>query len=123
MKKDQDPVQRGESCNCPQRFGHIGITITKPEDDHWRVDGTCSFCGSLHPDAALKLMEQGAEVTPTDKDYKVYIDGKKFYWGHFSEAQQYQFVQLYNERRLKLAFPGRFYVVPFFCEQQTRLLH
>ncbi|MFF4547245.1 hypothetical protein ACFY1J_23965 [Streptomyces sp. NPDC001406] len=38
----------------------------------------------------------------------------KFYFQHLSEAQCREFVDLYNSRRIKVGYPGRFYVLPFF---------
>lgn len=38
----------------------------------------------------------------------------KFYYQHLSAEQQTEFIELYNERRMKIGFPGRLYVLPFF---------
>lgn len=41
---------------------------------HWREDDTCSYCGSLNPDTFMARLEAGdVELSPTDKNYKVYI--------------------------------------------------
>lgn len=40
---------------------------------HWREDGTCSYCGSLSPEQFFAAIEAGAELGPTDKNYKVYV--------------------------------------------------
>ena len=58
---------------CPRRQESLS-TITKPESDHWHEDGTCSYCGSLNPDEFMRAIEAGAEVGPTDKGYKAYIE-------------------------------------------------
>lgn len=53
----------------------------------WERDGTCSYCGSLRPELFFEAVEAGAEVGPTDKNYKAYIDtpnpdeGKPVYTG------------------------------------------
>lgn len=72
---------------------------------HWRIepngDRTCSFCGSLHPDDFLDIMqryaagEAGYRFSLTDKSYKVYANragvrnasdgGIKFYGAHAVE--------------------------------------
>lgn len=56
--------------NCPQRMsGAAG------NNDHWRENNSCSYCGSLHPDEFMAAVESGAgALTATDKNYKVYID-------------------------------------------------
>lgn len=41
---------------------------------YWQADRTCSYCGSLHPQDFLDAAAAGAEITPTDKSYKAYID-------------------------------------------------
>lgn len=88
----------------------------------WREDDTCSYCGSLNPATFMARLEAGdVELTPTDKNYKVYADGaglrghSKFYFQHLNEEQKQRFIELYNERKLKMAYPGHFYVLPFFC--------
>ena len=39
----------------------------------------------------------------------------KFYFQHLSEEQRKRFVELLNEKKLHIEYPGRFYVRPFFC--------
>lgn len=34
---------------------------------------TCSYCGGLHPEDAIRLIEAGWEIDPTTKDYKRYL--------------------------------------------------
>lgn len=34
---------------------------------------TCSFCGSVHPEDALRLLDEGWELDATGKTYKVYL--------------------------------------------------
>lgn len=34
----------------------------------------CSWDGSLHPDKFMELIESGATLGPTDKNYKVYVE-------------------------------------------------
>lgn len=91
--------------------------------DHWREGNTCSYCGSANPEAVMQWLEdQAISLTPTDKNYKVYLNARvpglkvplKFYFQHFSVMQKERFVALYNDRHLKLEYPGHFYVFPFF---------
>lgn len=82
----------------------------------WRDSGTCSYCGSISPDAFFAAIEAGEELTPTDKNYKVYVGHRrKFYFQHLSDDEMNRFIDLHNARKLKLAYPGYFYVRPFFC--------
>jgi hypothetical protein len=112
---------------CPRR-SEMGITDSShpfkvPNSDHWRMrDGhrTCSWCGSLHPDDFMECAEVGKKLTPTDKNYKVYVDNTtKFYFQHLSEAQKTRFVELMNGSLLIFAEPGFFYVLPFFAQRKS----
>lgn len=102
---------------CPrQDMSWIGA-----EHHHsWRPDGTCSFCGSISPDDLFAAIEAGEEITPTDKPYKIYVGGsRKFYFQHLSHDEQDRFIDLYNARSVKMAYPGYFYVLPYFCGRVT----
>jgi hypothetical protein len=104
--------------SCPRRH-ESGI-------DSWnlREEGRrhCSYCGSLHPDDALARLARGDKATPTDKNYKLYIGGEKFYFQHFDEHHKKAFIDLANkpvsEGGMEIAFPGYFYVLPFFLSQK-----
>lgn len=89
----------------------------------WREDRTCSYCGSLHPDLLFEQIGKGAVITPTDKSYKIYVDlvdhqvrgAGKFYFQHLSGEQKQRFIDAINAKSLNLAFPGHFYVLPYFA--------
>lgn len=82
-----------------------------------RSDDTCSYCGGLNPKTALFLIEfENAKVTPTDKSYKVYINDRKVYFEDFTDEEKNKFIQLYNEKKMTLAYPGHFYVMPYFAQ-------
>lgn len=54
---------------CPLR------KVGGENSDHWCADGTCSYCGSMHPDTVMALLTAGQAVLgPTDKNYKVYVN-------------------------------------------------
>jgi hypothetical protein len=108
---------------CPRRMDEAGPWEMKEGLDSWQNrDGVdrCSFCGSIHPDAFMAMTAGGAaEVEPTDKNYKAYIkaDGlghAKFYYQHLSAEQRTEFVRRMNAGEFRLAYPGRFYQLPFF---------
>lgn len=100
---------------CPRR-DESGFEGRGP--DHWRPDESCSYCGGLRPSTFLRLWDEGEIATPTDKDYKVYVSASptptgKTYFQHFDEGEKWRFIELLNAGR-ELAYPGRFYVLPFF---------
>jgi len=157
---------------CPRR-SESGMAIAQKGKDWWgNRDGhkSCSYCGSLSPAEFFAAIDAGADVTPTDKNYKAYVelanplagqtvvvaresgsaydgDGKpnrpdlthaeklagyydrpimgtaaptktaKFYFQHLSEAERERFIELLNAKKIKLAFPGYFYRLPFFCQR------
>lgn len=43
----------------------------------------------------------------------------KFYYQHLSVEQQDEFIALVNERRMKIGYPGHFYVLPFFATRDA----
>ena len=113
---------RGTEFMCGRRTeGYSSKFSTGP--DYWRFDGTCNYCGSLSPEQFFKAIEDGCEIGPTDKSYKVYINGEKapvvrgagkFYFQHLTEAGQRKFIAFLNAKKIKIGYPGHFYVTPFF---------
>jgi hypothetical protein len=43
------------------------------------------------------------------------VTNEKFYFRHLSNDQRQRFVELLNAKRVKIGYPGHFYVLPFFC--------
>ncbi len=39
----------------------------------------------------------------------------KFYYQHLSDAQRAEFIELYNEHRMTISYPGYLYTLPFFA--------
>lgn len=80
-----------ETQTCPRRMGEMGPWEHKENLDHWETSRwgpyymatwpeqferprSCSFCGSVHPDDAIRLLEQEWEVEATGKSYKRYLN-------------------------------------------------
>lgn len=94
-----------------------------PQPDVWRDDNTCSYCGSLSPTALFDAITKGVMISPTAKNYKIYVGERKFYFQHFLNDDGKQnkelcmrFIALYNDKSMKLNYPGHFYVKPFFMK-------
>lgn len=77
----------------------------------------CSYCGSMSPDDFMEAVREGAQIGPTDKSYKVYVEGYnkngsnggKFYTAHLSQEQGSEFRELYGEGKVNIGYPGHFY--------------
>ncbi|CAG2144476.1 hypothetical protein LMG31506_03014 [Cupriavidus yeoncheonensis] len=105
------------AANSPFKYDQV------EKGDHYRDGGTCSYCGSVSQEAFLAFIEAGGEVGPTDKSYKAYLHGTdtaqapgiKFYFQHLDEAGMRKFIELVNAKRMRIGYPGHFYVRPYFC--------
>lgn len=105
---------------CPRRTFEFGPWEHTEGLDDFRDDDTCSFCGSLNPVAFFQAVRSGYEITPTDKNYKAYVNVPgwrfaKFYFQHLSGAQRAEFIALYNDHTMKVE-GGSFYVMPYFTQ-------
>lgn len=108
---------------CPRQFETYRAADHEPAA-YWSND-TCSYCGSLSQERFFALVEDGAEVGPTDKSYKAYVKHpsvghSKFYFQHLDDAGKDRFVQLVNEKKMVIGYPGHFYSLPFFCARADR---
>lgn len=57
-----------------------------------------------------------------DRESAYLVEGSsrtKVYFQHLSEDQRRDFIELYNDRTMKLAAPGHFYTMPFFMRLIT----
>lgn len=75
---------------CPQRMSRIGPWERREGIDYWSTSRwgeyyearwddrferprTCSFCGGVRPEDAIKLLDAGWETERTSKHYKLYL--------------------------------------------------
>lgn len=105
-----------ERVTCPRRMTELGPWKREEGLDRWE-NGTCSFCGSIFPGTFMAAATGGSQLAPTDKNYKVYVGDRKFYFQHLDEEKQRLFVDLLNGGRLSIDYPGYFYVLPFFVRK------
>lgn len=128
--------------DCPRCEGlpNLGIDFSHwPDDGTCHHCG--SLRGDVF---MARLEAGDVELGPTDKNYKVYVHNKggakfkhshsgkmddlagrfmcttderdeaKFYFQHLTEDQMKRFVELLNEKKLKIGEPGYFYQQPYF---------
>jgi hypothetical protein len=109
-----------EGFECPRRSENPRARDVVGQD-WWEPDNnTCSYCGSMSVNDFFQAINDGQELTPTDKDYKVYVGNKKFYFRHFNEEQSRLFIETLNAKMIKFAAPGYFYVLPFFIQRTPK---
>ena len=112
---------------CPRKLEDPYWYRDKDKEDVWKsrdvfhdinLDQYCSHCGSLHPQVFLDLVEKGAELIPTDKNYKAYLRYKgempKFYFQHLSKEDINIYIELAEKRKINFGYPGFFYKKPYF---------
>jgi hypothetical protein len=110
---------------CPRRIEqglHIDdspLLLSGSNKDEWGPDKTCSYCGSFSQEVLFEAIAEGVKLTPTDKNYKVYVakpcrGAGKFYFQHLDEAGKDQFLQFLKDGKMNIGVPGYFYVLPFF---------
>lgn len=95
-----------DTMTCPSRMTQVGSWERKEGIDSWTVrpngDRTCSFCGSLHEDDFVAIIEAygngepGYRFDPSTKGYKRYANrpgvsnategGIKFYGWHIDKT-------------------------------------
>jgi hypothetical protein len=114
---------------CGRRYEQARTQAGEQHHDHYRADGRCSYCGSVSQEVFLKFVRDGGEVGPTDKSYKVYLHdvkdesgnvtvqapGLKFYFQHLDDMGRAEFIALYNDKKMRIGYPGHFYTRPYFC--------
>lgn len=113
---------------CPMRTADgagPGSPFHAPEEgDQFRQlnggSATCTYCGSISESDLFKAIEEQREITPTDKNYKVYVGPSgKFYFQHLSHEGQLHFINLVNEKKVKFGEPGYLYVLPYFMKLKS----
>lgn len=72
-------------------------------------------------DAGATPAEQDAAVERewTEKVAPLHVGTTvaKFYFQHLSDAQQQEFIDLLNAKRVRFGYPGYLYVLPYFCRR------
>lgn len=103
------------------------------EVDNALVGKRACVTSASHPIAGYKILTEEMADTVTwerESDRKYYVGRyvqfsehpatktKKFYFMHLSEEQKVEFVGLINDKKLTLAHPGYFYVLPYFVTRK-----
>lgn len=106
---------------CPRQTHEATMEVQRQHQSHWRDDdGTCSYCGSISPEQLFAAIAAGAELGPTDKNYKVYVRLGERAQSHIAtlrEGAQAARVEYAKECRDALAVLERMPVHPKFYFQ------
>lgn len=141
-----NPVRPGDKLNCPRlESSNPGFRYeNKPDDGNCDYCGSLlgdDFMGRIEAgDVILTPTDKPYKVYVTNAGGEPFMrssrtdDGSsgldqskwvwetrenpmpKFYFQHLSQGQQRIFIELFNEKKLKLDYPGHFYKVPYFIE-------
>lgn len=60
--------------SCPRKDQEATLEVQRQAPVFWEKDHTCSYCGSLSPEALFEAIDKGYELGPTDKSYKLYVE-------------------------------------------------
>ena len=118
------PEPKGSTCGRRKDpFSH-GFGV-EGEDGFDEDDNCCSYCGSLNPDEFMLRLEAGnVSLTPTDKNYKVYIcnnGGEQFKQTYRTDNDRTgdKTKQVWTTRDMSQA---KFYFQHLSDEQKTRFV-
>lgn len=100
-----------------ERLEEATITV-EPTDKNYKIyvvtdADTPKFKRSFRADGSPVGDDPSKWVWTVDETNHV-----KFYFQHLSSEQQQRFVELINEKKIKFALPGYFYVLPFFVSMK-----
>jgi hypothetical protein len=87
----------------------IGSASHKPEYGNW--EQVTEELIAENPDLAKDLkLGEWVIIAPDEA-----VTQMKFYFQHLSEAEMRRFIELHNAHKIKMGYPGHFYVRPYFC--------
>ena len=67
------PRRAEDGTDQPGIFRNAGPNLDEYAERNSDGVPRCSYCGSLEPERAITLIEDGTAVIPTDKPYKMYL--------------------------------------------------
>jgi len=120
---------RGDQLGPTDKNYKVYVDLPEGEPDRLRVVSHASF----KPSTGGDLYARGADLSEEKRtilqregiafredDYYQFsprgsIKHAKFYFQHLTQAGCEKFIELLNTKRLNIGYPGRFYVLPFFC--------
>jgi hypothetical protein len=125
-----EAIERGDEIHPTDKNYKIYIVIPNPDAGKMRVvsaanyqcegDGWVQVTEEVLPSLPAEARDdlgKWVQIAPTEATKHA-----KFYFQHLTEFGRGYFLRLYNEGKLKLAYPGYFYVLPFFVARGDEVL-
>ena len=120
-------IEAGEQLSPTDKSYKAYIEIPDPLVGEMKITGWANFpqtgAGWVHvtPESLADLPEGAADhmdkwVMPTPHGEK---KTAKFYFQHLSDEGRGKLIDLVNAKAINFAYPGHFYVSPFFAAQKT----
>lgn len=123
-------IETGNQVTPTDKSYKIYVDVVDPNEGKPRIVGSANF--NPGGEGWVLLTAENRDTLPLDDwarehwkngEHWVRIEprGKtvhaKFYFQHFSADEQQRFIDLLNAKKLNLAYPGHFYVSPFFARR------
>ncbi len=122
-------IAAGEQLSPTDKSYKAYIEIPDPEVGKMRIMGSANHPqtgdGWVHvtpeslvglPDGAAEYMNQWVLPTPHSEKQTA-----KFYFQHLSDEGRTKLIDLANKRAINFAYPGHFYVAPFFAVPANKM--
>jgi hypothetical protein len=120
---------RGDQLGPTDKSYKVYVDLPEGEPDRLRVLSHATFLPSNSGERYVRGADLSEEqraivqqegITFREDDYYQFaprgsIKHAKFYFQHLTQAGCEKFIELLNAKRLNIGYPGRFYVLPFFC--------
>lgn len=123
-----EAIELGYELGPTDKDYKVYVTRPDPNAGKARIDSVANF-EKVEPGWLMVTAENLKDLPPTDgwSDLVgrwVHIGSTsamrqdKFYFQHLSVDERKRFVELLNAKKLNIGYPGRFYVLPFFCVRE-----
>jgi len=124
-----EAIERGDKLGPTDKSYKIYVDLPHKNPDSVRVVGSANFkpgdsyknWNDLTPEE--KEIAKGYDPTDGQERFIQFgtngaINHAKFYFQHLSPEQRTKFVQLLNDKKMNIGYPGYFYSLPYFVKKE-----
>lgn len=108
------PTDKSYKAYLSQPYTAEQLERIKTGDAIWKTARQVSLEQGMAEDRATAAAD--AHWNKYEAPVRKGVQVAKFYYQHLSESQRHEFIELHNARTMQIGYPGRFYVLPFFCQ-------